>query len=203
MSSGVRRACKRLGRTKQTVTQVCSPHDRLLESAGRIHDRLNRELPSPVPISPANAGRPHSVQLCGIADQELVPCLSSQLHPISPTLSSIHDESSGLCLPTITHITLANSSLLGRYVYVRSSTTMTSAWCRAFCRTARGNERGPSGLQSHYLFEDRYVRPGRERPSCRDAESEIHWFAVAVRMWLRGKMSSRGLRWSRRRAPRR
>ncbi len=68
----------------------------------------------------------------------------------------------------------------------RSSTTMTSAWCRAFCRTVRGNECGTSGLQSHYLFEDRYVRPGRERPPCRDAESEINWFAVSVRMWLRG-----------------
>ena len=44
----------------------------------------------------------------------------------------------------------------------RFSTTTTSAWCRASCRTARGNgPRSFSGLQCHYLFEDRYGRPGK------------------------------------------
>ena len=112
MRSGVRRECKRLGRTTQTVTQVWSPYDRLFASAARVHYRLIRELPSPVPISPAKAGLPHSVQLCGIADPESAPCFSSDLRPISPTLSSIHDKSSGLSLPTMTHITLGNTICL-------------------------------------------------------------------------------------------
>ena len=42
----------------------------------------------------------------------------------------------------------------------RFFTTTTSVWCRASCQMARGRTRAFSGLQSHYLFEDR--RPSRQ-----------------------------------------
>ena len=55
-----------------------------------------------------------------------------------------------------------NLRLLRRCSPIDFSTTTTSAWCRASCRMGtRQRTRAFSGLQSHYLFEDRYGRPGK------------------------------------------